>query len=438
MLVIGALSYRHVHAVWGDRAWRALLALWAVSTAQFIAQWFLSWKDRPVTVTSMQQQELDLLRVTVNVPVYNEDAAILDRALWALVNQSRPPDCIHVVDDGSTEDYSPLRRHWEGSHHHGLTEVRWSRQANQGKKAAQARTFTSSPDADIIVTVDSDSALARTALDEGLKPFADDRVQSVAGMVLVHNVDANWITRVVEAQQNFFQVVSCGAQSVLGGCLVNRGPLALYRAQLLREVAAAYVGETFLGRRVKLGDDAALTLFARGRGRTVQQNSAFVFSVYPETISHHLRQWTRWMRGSTIRNCWRIKYLPVRSYDWWFVLIANYLIVCTAAVPITLAATFPGSLLFGEWYLGSVMVWSYLTAFRILAIRRSDDTRLGRLLLLFTFPAANLWSMFVLRWFRFYGIATCMRQGWNARQGGVEVSIEPRQAQARQTEGAAV
>ncbi len=178
-----------------------------------------------------------------------------------------------------------------------------------------------------------------------------------------------------------------------------------------------------MGRQVKLGDDAALTLFARGRGRTVQQNSAFVFSVYPETISHHLRQWTRWMRGSTIRNCWRIKYLPVWSYDWWVILVANYLIICTAVVPIALLATLPSSGIFALWYLGSVMLWSYLTGFRLLAIRRSDDSRLLRMLLLFAFPAANLWSMFALRWFRFYGMATCLRQGWNARQAGVEVAM---------------
>ena len=112
VLIIGILSERHIHFIWANPAWRPLLALWVVSTSQFLVQWFLSYRDRPVSVTPAQQRALDQLRVVVNVPVYNEDPAILDRALWALVNQTRPPDCIDVVDDGSTEDYSALRQYW--------------------------------------------------------------------------------------------------------------------------------------------------------------------------------------------------------------------------------------------------------------------------------------------------------------------------------------
>ncbi len=203
VLVIGILSERHIHFIWENPVWRPLLELWAVSTSQFLVQWFLSYRDRPVSVTLAQQRALDQLRVVVNVPVYNEDPAILDRALWALVNETRPPDCMDVVDDGSTEDYSAMRPVLGRPAQKRPRAGRLARQPNGGKKAAQAYTFANNPAADIMVTVDSDSALAHNALEEGLKPFVDTRVQSVAGMVLVHNADKNWITRVVEAQQNF-------------------------------------------------------------------------------------------------------------------------------------------------------------------------------------------------------------------------------------------
>jgi hyaluronan synthase len=93
------------------------------------------------------------------VPVYNEDPVLLDRCIWALVNQSRPPDVIHVVEDGPSADYSVLREHWQCPWP-GRASVRWSQMPeNGGKKVAQSVVFTSHPEADIFVTVDSDTTL---------------------------------------------------------------------------------------------------------------------------------------------------------------------------------------------------------------------------------------------------------------------------------------
>ena len=44
-----------------------------------------------------QLGRLDRLRVTVNVPVYNEDPVLLDRALYALFTQTRLPNRVEVV-----------------------------------------------------------------------------------------------------------------------------------------------------------------------------------------------------------------------------------------------------------------------------------------------------------------------------------------------------
>ena len=76
----------------------------------------MSWRDMPRTVTPEQQNKLDSLEVTVNIPVYNEDALLLDRALYSLFSQTRLPNCVQVVDDGSASDYTALRRHWELHH----------------------------------------------------------------------------------------------------------------------------------------------------------------------------------------------------------------------------------------------------------------------------------------------------------------------------------
>jgi hyaluronan synthase len=71
-----------------------------------------------------------------------------------------------VVEDGPSGDYAELRAHWLT-----IRGVRWTRfPENRGKKHAQAAVFSSCPEADIFVTVDSDTTLERSAIDEGLKP----------------------------------------------------------------------------------------------------------------------------------------------------------------------------------------------------------------------------------------------------------------------------
>ncbi len=417
------LFTRHLVYIWDHATYRWLLCAWMLGTLLVTVQWMLSWLDRPVAVTEEQERGLSRLKVAVTLPVYNESPEILDRTLWALVNQTHPPYRIDVVDDGSGEDYTQLRDHWEGRA--DGTWVRWIWQKNQGKKYAQARSFAEPMDADITVTVDSDSALAHNAIEYGIRPFIDPDVWSVAGMELAMNFRENWITRTVYARTLFFQVIACGAQTAFGDILVNRGPFALYRSRMLEEVVPAYLEETFLGKPIKLGDDAALTLFARCRGKAVQQSNAFAFSMFPENLSHHLRQWMRWMRGSAIRNCWRIKYLRLRTYSWWFTLLSIQLFLTAIATPVVIAMSWPSSRGVLLWMLGALVPWAYLSGLRIFSIHRSDETRFMRLVTWLTYPTSILWMLVILHWIRVYSLVTWYKQGWNTRQAGAEQLTAP-------------
>ncbi len=403
----------------------ALVPLWAAGFAMRAVPLVISWFDKPFTATRRQARALDELRVAVAVPAYNEDPALLDRCLWALVNQSRQPDVIHVVEDGPSADYAALREYWL-EQRHGRARVVWTQlPENQGKKAAQAVVFTSHPDADIFVTVDSDTSLEHDAIREGLKPFADARITSVAGVEENFNKGVNWLTRSVAVRNTYYQLTVWGAQSVLGDLLVNRGTFALYRAWIIRECVPAYVGEKFLGRRIKLGDDAALTLFCQWYGRTVQQISAFSLPMHPENLSHHFRQWTRWARGAVIRNCWRLRYLPMRSYGFWWTVMVWYMIFLSAVLPVVLAVNWPQSAHVLEFAGVAVICWTYMVGTRVLAVRREGESvwfRLGSLLL---YPAGILWASIVLRPIRLYGVATFLKQRWTTRQDGVEDMAVP-------------
>src|SRR5260370_505605 len=84
-----------------------------------------------VAVACRERVRLDRLRVTVNIPVRNEDPALLDRSLYSLARQTRLPDCVSVVDDGSKHDYAEVRDWWQARWPAG-SELRWARRPHRG------------------------------------------------------------------------------------------------------------------------------------------------------------------------------------------------------------------------------------------------------------------------------------------------------------------
>jgi len=420
-VIIGWAFYRGASVDRAIHGHDASALLW---TALFLAaghQIALSWFDRPFTVTPGQQAKLDRLRVTVNVPLYNEDPAVVDRVIYALLSQTRLPNRVQVVDDGSTDsDYAGLRAYWLRHVPDGV-EFSWIRTPNRGKRHAQAATFRGDQ-GDVFATLDSDTALERNAIEEGLKPFANRRVQSVAGVEVAYNAHANLLTRMSSIRQIAWQMTQCSVLSMAGNVLVNRGTFALYRAEVVTGNLDAYLAETWFGRPVKFSDDSLLTLYALQRGRAVQQLTAFQLPMYPENAGHALRQWARWMRGSTIRNTWRLRYLPVLSYGWLMSLLSWWQFAVSWAAYLMVFAVRPAEGHFSIAPVLIVLMSSYLVALRNLLICRSDHAPGQQIDTWLLAPLSFLWSLAVLRPARVYAMLTCARNGWGTRRQ-VEVGI---------------
>ncbi len=430
ILLGGIMALAGIRHVWYIATWpgyRLITVIWTIGFAVTAFQWIISWWEQPYTVTYRQQKQLHAMKVTVNVPVYNEEPVVLDRVLYALFSQSRMPNRVQVVDDGSMEeDYGDVREYWLRHCPSGI-DFSWIRTENQGKKRAQAETFRGD-NADVFVTLDSDTTLERDALREGLKPFADRRVHSVAGLELAWNHDCNLLTRMKSVNALVWQFVTCSSQNVLGGnVLVNRGTFALYRGDMIRETLDAYVGETFMGRPVMLGDDTMLTLYALGRGKAVQQPSAACFAMYPETFSHTVRQWVRWMRGTSLRTLWRLRYLSPTSWGWWYTVLTTWGYLAFLAVVATVLIDWPGSREFAITALYISALWTWVVASRMLILKRFDHSVPQTVESVMLVPIAILWMTFVLRPIRLYGMFTMHRQGWVTRQSGAETRtvIEP-------------
>lgn len=397
--------------------------VFTLGAALLIAQIIMCLMERPHQPTERRRRHLDDLNVVALVPAYNEDDELLARCLLSLAGQTRRPNRIIVVDDGSKDDYARVRD-WalEQGRRTGL-RVTWVRTPNQGKRHAHGEAIRRSPEADVYLTVDSDAILDPHAIEEGIKPFARSDVTAVAGIVLAANNRVNLLARFTDLWYVTSQLVDRSSLSAMGSVLVNSGPLALYRAPIVRANLDSYLGETIAGRPVNFSDDSMLTLFARLEGRTVQQPTAFVFTAMPEKVGHHVRQYVRWMRGSTIRSLWRFRYLPVGTYAYWAhfarwaqMVISSALFVALFVIQPVVDRHFAASLLLISMLIG------YAQGLRYLTVRRSDEGLLSQVATWALAPVAAMWAFFVLRPVRWYAMATCLRTGWGTR-ADVEVTL---------------
>ena len=98
------------------------------------------------------------------VTAYNH-AHVLDDALRSVFAQTRLPDRIIVVDDGSQDDPGAVAARYEGA--------QLVVQANAGLAAARNRGLAEAADCDFVVFLDADDALLPRALELGLKCHAE-------------------------------------------------------------------------------------------------------------------------------------------------------------------------------------------------------------------------------------------------------------------------
>lgn len=394
-----------------------LSVLWIVTFLALAYNSILALIERPARVNENEQAILNKLKVTVLVPAYNEDPKLLLECLKSMSNQTRMPNVVCVVDDGSNiVDYTDLKALIE-SEYKGRIELHWKRTENRGKRYAQMMGVVMSPKADIYITVDSDTILDHKAIEEGLKPFKDKEVLSVAGVVLPLNNDKNLLTRFSGVWEMNSQLIDRNGQSLFNSVMVNSGCLALYRGHLIRYYLKPYLRETFFGRRVKFSDDSLLTTYALQHGKTVQQATAISFSSTPEKISHHIRRYIRWMRGSFIRTWWRFKYLDILSYAYWLHIFKWFQTFLSIYVFWYLAynGAYTNPKLIPYLILIPILV-TYGQSLCILTIRRSDQTLKNQIINYLLSPITILWSSTVLRVYRWYSYLTCLNTGWGTRK----------------------
>lgn len=382
--------------------WRPVTIITVAGSVLLLARFIASSGTPP------RRHHLDGRAVVAVVPVFNENPDIVTRTVTALLGQTRPPDRVIVVDDGSDRwTYQPA------------AGVEWiTLPSNRGKRAAVTAGMRASPDADVWVLTDSDTALETDAVAE-LAGRIGGGWTAATGMVLVANRTANWLTRLQDVQYTTAFAVGRGAQSAAGAVLVCSGALAAYDAHAIRPLLDEFEGQTWRGQRVDNGDDRRLTTLALRSGKTCYVPAARAWTEAPDRLGVWVRQQVRWARSWARESFLALNDLPVRSAGWWMTLV-------DLSVWTFFAAVFVASVGFAWWATLGQLAVGYAAAAGLLGPVRSiryltDRTDLpvrARVAGLLLSPAYSLLYMAVGLPIRLYATVTMGDQRWGTRRAG--------------------
>jgi cellulose synthase/poly-beta-1,6-N-acetylglucosamine synthase-like glycosyltransferase len=252
------------------------------------------------------------LPVSVVVPVYQEDPEIFGQAIESWLAND-PAEVVLVIDvtDSACQLVAaryPVRV--------VITDV-------PGKRDALRRGWELCT-APLVALVDSDTIWAGDVAARVAMPFADPSVGGVGTRQSVHN-PRGFLQRVNDMYLDLRYFDENAGQTYLGkavSCLSGR--TAVYRREILLQVSAEFMGETFLGMPCMSGDDKRLTCLTMKAGyRTFMQRSARVWSTFPDKPGIFFKQRLRWARNTwrsdaralSERWVWRRPYLAYTMLD---------------------------------------------------------------------------------------------------------------------------
>jgi hyaluronan synthase/N-acetylglucosaminyltransferase len=344
-------------------------------------------------------------RVTVVVPAYNEDPALLHRCLLSIDRQDYPEIEAIVVDDGSLNVEEQLPVHDEFSRGRFRVVLQPD---NTGKRNCQSVVFEHAL-GDVVVTVDSDTVLAPDAIRKIVRRFEDPKIGAVTGMVEAINLRQNLLTRLIGYRYWTAFNQERAAQSYFGVVMCASGPFSAYRRSIIDQVREAYINQRFLGRHCTFGDDRHLTNLVLGLGYDVVYDEQAVASTrVPSRIRTYLRQQNRWNKSFYREILWTAKFVqkrnPYMGLDLGLQTIMPFALLVALGLTVDAAVIDPSSL----WRYGAIVAGiGFLRA--LYGLLRTH--KLGFLL----FTLYGFIHVFLLIPVRLYALATIGRQGWGTR-----------------------
>lgn len=225
------------------------------------------------------------VKVSLIIAGHNE-ANSIERCVRSMHEQSRPPDEIIVISDGSTDDMPARIRDLQ---RRGLITQAHSTHLRAGKAAAMnlAERWATG---DIIINVDCDCSFHRHAIRNILPHFHNPEVGSVSGNILVRNENASLIATFQAIEYLISLSLSKQSQALFNQVTCVSGAFSAFRRDALKQVGGTDAGS---------GEDFDLTLRLRKAGWKIGfAPRAICYTDVPVTLAALVKQRFRWERDA--------------------------------------------------------------------------------------------------------------------------------------------
>jgi biofilm PGA synthesis N-glycosyltransferase PgaC len=225
--------------------------------------------------------------LTIIVAARNEAAGIADTIRRLAQGDYAGEVTIILADNGSEDDTAAVAGR---AAEEAGTSLQVIHEPRPGKAYA-LNTALQQVVTPYVITVDADTLLHREALRRLISRLEAEPANTVAvaGSVLVRNSRANLLTRMQEWDYYLGIASVKRMQGVYQSTLVAQGAFSVYRTQQIRGIG---------GWPDAIGEDIVVTwkLLEQG-GRVIFEPTAVAFTDVPTTLSHFMRQRSRWARG---------------------------------------------------------------------------------------------------------------------------------------------
>ena len=286
---------------------------------------------------------------------------------------------------------------------------------NKGKRNAIYQGVLYS-DAEIFVTVDSDSELLPETLRNLVSPFVtDQKIGGVAGNIRVLNLNDGLIPHMLDVSFVFGFEFTRSAQSRIRTVFCTPGALSAYRRDFLLPLLPGWVDEKFLGKPANIGEDRGISnLILKNGYDVVYQRNSVAFTKVPVTYTELCRMFIRWAR-SNFRENFSMMTFAFKKFTWNWIglqinLIMQFVWMFTPMIFIVTAAycIVQDALAFFYSVITVIMLWSTIPAF-FYACRYSKNESLWSYVY-------GLFNFFALFWIAPYALITIQQSGWLTRE----------------------
>jgi hyaluronan synthase len=360
---------------------------------------------------------------TLVVPFYNEDPLALKRCLESIVNSSRTPTTVVVIDDHSEslagfEIARALAPVYEAA---GVEYEVIRLPENAGKRNGLAVGFMKYQ-ADVYLGVDSDTIVGHEGIEKLLAVFSNEQVTAATGVVLAANAKKNLLTRLIDLRYANAFLFERAAYSAFGSVLCCCGSLAAYRGWIVRKNIDDFLTQKFLGAPAVAGDDRRLTNYCLQEGRVLLVEDAYAETLVPERMKHYLKQQIRWNKSFFRESLWVLRNFKPIHPAWILSFVEMFTWIVMSAVLIAALVIAPATS--ASWaLLASYLVFVFIMAYARSVRYFSAKTRKGWWLGFLIAPVYGFLHIGVLLPMRLYALATLKRGGWGTREH-VEVALK--------------